>query len=256
MWGLFGMQQLFTLGNKAQRMASAFTFFRVMLQRRWWISHLHCISNKWLIFVSFVNVETKQRSNQWIHTYSPNKLKMLKQTLSARKLIAAVFWDRKGVLTTCDQNSAVRCIFQNTKKRAVHKKGHRVLTSSVVLLHVNIHLHTYAHTRALLEHFNCGLLDHPPYSPHLALSSCNLFTYLMNWLWSQRFGSNEEMMEGSRHGWAHRQHTSLTQAYKNFPCYNKCLNFGGDYVEKLIKCVHSFCIEYAHTQSTSQCSRH
>jgi hypothetical protein len=45
-----------------------------------------------------VNDETKEQSKQWLHTYSPNKLKQLKQTLSARKLMATVFWDWKGVL--------------------------------------------------------------------------------------------------------------------------------------------------------------
>jgi hypothetical protein len=45
-----------------------------------------------------VNVETKQLSKQWMHTHSPNKLKKFKQTLSARKLMVNVFWDRKGVL--------------------------------------------------------------------------------------------------------------------------------------------------------------
>jgi hypothetical protein len=32
--------------------------------------------------VSFVNVETKQQPKQWMHTYSPNKPKKFKQTLS------------------------------------------------------------------------------------------------------------------------------------------------------------------------------
>jgi hypothetical protein len=44
-----------------------------------------------------VNVEDKQQSKQWIHIHSPNKLKKFKQT-PARKLMASVFWDRKGVL--------------------------------------------------------------------------------------------------------------------------------------------------------------
>jgi hypothetical protein len=43
-----------------------------------------------------VNVETKQQSKHWMHTHSQNKLKKFKQMLSAR--IAAVFWDKKGVL--------------------------------------------------------------------------------------------------------------------------------------------------------------
>jgi ribosomal protein S28E/S33 len=48
-------------------------------------------------WVSFVNVETKEQSKQWMHTHSPNKLKKFKQT-SATKLMAVVSWDRKGVL--------------------------------------------------------------------------------------------------------------------------------------------------------------
>jgi hypothetical protein len=49
-------------------------------------------------WVSSVNVETKKQSKQWKHTYSPNKLKKLNKHLPARKLMATVFWDRKGVL--------------------------------------------------------------------------------------------------------------------------------------------------------------
>jgi hypothetical protein len=44
-----------------------------------------------------MNTETKEQPKQWMHTHSPNKPKKFKQT-SARKLIAAVFWDRKAVL--------------------------------------------------------------------------------------------------------------------------------------------------------------
>jgi hypothetical protein len=33
-----------------------------------------------------------------MHTHAPNKPKNFKQTLSARKLMATIFWDRKGVL--------------------------------------------------------------------------------------------------------------------------------------------------------------
>jgi transposase len=69
-----------------------------------------------------------------------------------------------------------------------------MLTSGVVILHDNVHPHTAARTRALLEHFNWELFDHPPYSPDLAPSDYHLFTrtYLKNWLGSQRFSNNEE----------------------------------------------------------------
>jgi histone-lysine N-methyltransferase SETMAR len=70
-----------------------------------------------------------------------------------------------------------------------------MLTSSVVLLHGNARLHTAARTRELLEHFNWELFDRLSYSPDLASSDYHLFTYLKNWLRSQRFNNNEELTE-------------------------------------------------------------
>jgi transposase len=72
-----------------------------------------------------------------------------------------------------------------------------MLISGVVVLHDNVRPHTRsaACTRALLEPFNWELFDHPPYSLDLALSSYHLFTYMKNWLRSQRFNDNE-LMEG------------------------------------------------------------
>jgi hypothetical protein len=48
----------------------------------------------------------------------------------------------------------------------------------------------------VLEHFNWELFDHSSYSLDLAPSDYHLFTYLKNWLLSQRFNNNEELMEG------------------------------------------------------------
>jgi histone-lysine N-methyltransferase SETMAR len=45
-------------------------------------------------------------------------------------------------------------------------------------------------------HFNRELFDHPPYSPDLAPSDYRLLACLKNWLRSQRFNNNEELIEG------------------------------------------------------------
>jgi hypothetical protein len=71
-----------------------------------------------------------------------------------------------------------------------------MLTHAVVFLHDNTHRQNVPRTRALLEHLNWELFDHPPHSPDLAPSDYHLFTYLKNWLGSQRFNNNEELMEG------------------------------------------------------------
>jgi transposase len=72
-----------------------------------------------------------------------------------------------------------------------------MLTPGIVLLHDNAcpHTRTAARTRALLEHFNWELFDHTPYSLDLAPRDYHLFTYLKNWLRSQLFKNNEELME-------------------------------------------------------------
>jgi len=75
-------------------MGSALTF----LQRYWedgdeFLDRIVTSDETW---VQFVNAETKEQSKQGMHTHSPNKPKKFKQTLSNKKMMATVFWDRKG----------------------------------------------------------------------------------------------------------------------------------------------------------------
>jgi histone-lysine N-methyltransferase SETMAR len=94
-----------------------------------------------------------------------------------------------------------------------------------------VHPHTAACTRALLQHFNLELFDHPPYSPDLTLSDYHLFTYLNNWLQSQLFNSNEELMEGVK-TWLSSQTADFFYAgiQNLIPRYDTCLNSDNDNV--------------------------
>jgi hypothetical protein len=86
--------------------------------------------------------------------------------------MATVFGDRKRVLmvefmqqgTTI--TSEVYCM-QNSKKlhRAIQEKRCGMLASGVMRLHDNMHPYTAACTRAMLEHFNWELFDHPLHIP-------------------------------------------------------------------------------------------
>jgi hypothetical protein len=83
--------------HKMQRMAMALTFLECYHKNSdEFLSHIIRVTgdDTW---VSFMNVETKEQSKHWMRTHSPNKPKKFKQT-SARKLMAGVFWGRKGVL--------------------------------------------------------------------------------------------------------------------------------------------------------------
>jgi histone-lysine N-methyltransferase SETMAR len=108
-----------------------------------------------------------------------------------------------------------------------------MLTYDAVQLHDNTLRHTAARTRALLEHFNWELFDHPLYDPDLAPSDYHHFTYLKNWLRSQHFNNNEDLMEGVE-TWLSPQAADIfdTCIQKLIPRYDKCLNSSGDYIEE------------------------
>jgi len=130
-------------------MASALTFFqRYHDEGDEFLDKIVTGDEPW---VKFVNVETKQQSRQWMHTHSPNKLGKFKQSLANRKLMATVFWDRKGVLlnefmepgTTI--TSETYCETLKKLCRAIEKKRRGMFTSGVVLLHDNARPHTQLH---------------------------------------------------------------------------------------------------------------
>jgi hypothetical protein len=91
---------------------------------------------------------------------------------------------------------------------------------------------TAARTRALLEYFNWELFDHPAYSPDLAPRDHRLFTYLKNWLRSQRFSNNEELMEGVKTRPSSQAADFIDTGMQNLiPRHDKCLNSSGRSVE-------------------------
>jgi hypothetical protein len=156
------------------------------------------------------------------HTHKPKKFK---QTLAARKLMAAVFWDRKGVLEVefMQQgpkiSSPMYCeTLKNCVGPAIQNKRHGMLTYGAAFLHDDACPHTAARTQALLEHFNWELFDYPLYSHDFAPSDYHLFTYLKNWLGSQRFSNNEKLMEGVKKCLSSQATDLFDIGYKNlFP---------------------------------------
>jgi len=107
-----------------------------------------------------------------------------------------------------------------------------MLRKGIVLLHDNARPHTAAHTYALITLFNWEIFDHPPYSPDLAPSDYHLFSKMKVWLATQRFHTNEELMDGVK-TWLHNLAAPFFDEglQKLVPRY-KCLNVDGNYVEK------------------------
>jgi len=77
----------------------------------------------------FTTPESKQQSLQWHHMHSP-RIKKLKTSISIKKIMVSIFWDRKGILlvdfmppgTTinaaayCDTLTRLRQAIQNKRR--------------------------------------------------------------------------------------------------------------------------------------------
>ncbi|GBL90856.1 Mariner Mos1 transposase [Araneus ventricosus] len=168
-----------------------------------------------------------------------NPARKARQTLSARKLMVTVFWDAQGILliefmtrgTTI--NSEVYCRTLKKLKRAIQNKCRGLLSSRVVLLHDNVRSHTAVRTGEVLRKFKWDVFQHPPYSPDLAPSDFHLFTAMKKWLGREHFADDEELKNAVTH-WLKSQAAAFYAEGigKLVKRYDKCLNNGGDYVEK------------------------
>lgn len=223
--------------HKGQRMGAALTFLdayhthgdslldRIVTGDETWVKHVNC--------------ETKLQSMEWGHTSSPKKPKKFLQTLSARKIMATVFWDRQGVLLIdflergATINSDRYCQTLRKLRRAVQNKRRGKLSSKILFFHDNARPHTANRTAELLDSFKWEIFPHPPYSPDLAPSDFHLFPKMKNWLATQRFDDDDELRACVTE-WLRSQAADFYDEgiSKLVHRYDKCLNLFGDYVEK------------------------
>lgn len=189
-------------------------------------------------WVHYLTPETKEQCKQWKHPQSPRSRKF-KHTQSAGKVMATVFWDRKGVLlceflpngTTI--NAARYCETLQKLRRAIQNKRRGMLSKGVRLHHDNARPHTANDTNELIAKFGWGIVKHPPYSPDLAPSDYHLFPHMKKHLGGTHFGDREELEEAVLsylRGLAADFYDSGIQ--KLVHRMQKCIDLSGDYVEK------------------------
>ncbi|PNF28924.1 hypothetical protein B7P43_G18320 [Cryptotermes secundus] len=107
--------------------------------------------------------------------------------------------------------------------------------AGIVFLHDNARPHTAQRTASLLQEFSWEVFNHPPYSPDLAPSDFHLFLHLKKFLSGERqHFENDREAEMVVTQWFQSQAADFydTGIQKLVPRYDKCLNFGWDYVEK------------------------
>lgn len=189
-------------------------------------------------WVSHITPESKQQSMEWRHTSSPVKVKA-KQTLSRRKIMATVFWDRHGVLLVEFMpqgqtiNAEAYCETLRKLRRAIQNKRRGMLTKGVLLLHDNARPHAAVRTQNLIDSFGWDVIDHPPYSPDLAPSDFHLFCHLKKNLGGKHFGNSDEVKVAVSKWLSEQAADFYEEGMQNLVLrHDKCLNKQGNYVEK------------------------
>ncbi|GFT10678.1 uncharacterized protein TNCV_1943851 [Trichonephila clavipes] len=172
---------------------------------------------------------------EWRHTNSPVRVKA-KRTISTRKVMATVFWDKHGVLlvefnqqgTTI--NAAAYCATLTKLRRAIQNKQRGLLTSGVLLLDDNARPHSAINTQNLIRSLDGNRLNtHCTVQTWLRV----IFTYSATFLGGKRFDIADEVKEEVQ-DWLSSQAADVDDLgiQKLVERYDKCLNKYGKYVEK------------------------
>jgi hypothetical protein len=131
-------------------------------------------------------------------------------------------------------NAGVYCDTLKKLLRAIQNKRRGMLSRGVVMLHDNAGPHTAPATHDLIATFGWKQFDHPPYRPDLApsLFQCVPAPDFFFFVGRQYHDDNE--VKEAVNTWFASQAALFYDAgiQKLVPRYDKCLNNGGNYVEK------------------------
>ena len=180
--------------------------------------------------------ETKRQSMQWHHLGSPSP-KKFKVTPSAGKVMITVFWDACGVLLVeflqKGQTINSACYQATLMKLAAAIRRKRPNLQNVILHHDNARPHTAHATTDLIAAKGWTVLPHPPYSPDLAPSDFFLFGPLKDNLRGQKFDNDEEVQTAVKAWLRQRTPDFFANGFAQWKNrWDKCVERGGDYVEK------------------------
>lgn len=181
--------------------------------------------------------ESKRRSMEWRHSYSPRKKKFKSQP-SAGKVMATVFWDYQGVIlvdfmpkgTTINSDAYIATL--NKLKNRLRRCRPNLNMDGVLLQHDNARPHTSLRTRQEITRHGWTTLPHPPYSPDLAPSDFHLFGPMKEALRGQRFSTDGEVMTAVR-SWLRSQPSSFYEAGIEalIQRWTAAVDNRGDYIE-------------------------
>lgn len=227
-----------TSEHKKKRLACARKNLRRLRNEENFLEHIITGDETWVFYDT---PETKRDSMTWKHTESP-VTKKFKKSFSVKKIMASVFWDVQGIvlieyLPKGETINADRYI-ETLKKlrdriRFGRKRRGRLQSKTIRLLHDNATPHTANKTKAWLNESGWDVMEQPPHSPDLAPSDYHLFGPLKQHLGGMKFETDEELKNEVDRFFKNQSVQFFEQGIFNLKKrWEKCIEVGGDYVEK------------------------
>lgn len=193
---------------------------------------------RFITWVYHHDPESKQEAKEWCEPGSsaPKRVRVQK---SAKKVLASVFWDAKGILfidylqTGKTINSDYYCNLLNQLDEKIRERRPGLQKKKIIFHQDNAPAHTAQKTIAKITELKYELLQHPAYSPDLAPSDFWLFPHLKQYLRGKRFSSNEEVIAAVEGYFAELPENHYSQGiHKLEDRWNKCIEVEGNYAEK------------------------
>ena len=188
-------------------------------------------------YIHHVDPEDKRQSMQWLPSCSSRPEKAIRK-LSAKKVMAVVFWDRLGVLLVDffrkgrTMTGAAYVKILEKLRKAIQRKRGNMWDEGVFLLHDNAPSHTSKISKAAISELGFTELDHPPYSPDLAPSDYFLFPNMKKHLRKKTYTSDDQVENATKRWLANKPESFYSQGISKLKHrWEKCIKVKGAYVE-------------------------
>ena len=147
----------------------------------------------------FFELEGKQQSSMWKHTWSPSPVKA-RLSKSVGKVMSIIFCDTKGIVLnhmvpykTIVNGDCYSGVLQEKLLRAIQDKRPILYRSGFILHQDNAPVHVSRIVKQTMSDLNIEPLQHPWYSLDLAICDFFLFPTVKDHLRGRKFESREEL---------------------------------------------------------------
>jgi len=183
-----------------------------------------------------------QKGNQWNSANQAKHRRERPRSLSSPRTsqqfssgIAEEFFDlfqrKKHQCERC-----ILCFSLHKLRNTVKEKRREMLSCGVCLLQDNAPVHTAAVAKAAVKECGFQEIEHPPYSPDLALSDYYLFSKLKKNLWVKKFDDEEVKTPVMQHFTDKEPEFFFKGIELLVQRCEKCFEIKGDYIEKWQSC--------------------